>query len=114
MRCRYNNRRNGQNSGTAGQAGLDINSGGTTITNSAINGSILGSCSGHCHPSLMETHNPHCGCGCVMNDFRFHQRHQHLYRLHQHNSQPYGNNGPVVHPILERPDFCAWDTCDDR
>ena len=118
MRCRYNNRRNGQSSGTAGQAGLDINSGGTAITNSAsVSGSIHGSCSAHCHPSLIEAHNPHtCGCGCVMNDFRFHHRHHpHLYPLHQHHSQPYGNNGrPMVHPILERPDFCAWDTCDDR
>ena len=111
MRCRYTNRRNGHNGGATGQ-GLDINSG-VTIANSTISGSILGVCSTHCHSSLLEAPNPHCGCGCLVTNYPFpHQHHAQIQQLYRHN--PYRNTGPVVHPIIERPDFCAWDSCDDR
>ena len=114
MRCRYNNQRNGHNRGATGQ-GLNNNNSGMTIANSAISGSILGSCSTHCHSSLLEVPNAHYGCGCLVNNYPCHsQHHAQIHQLYRHNSHPYRNRGPLVRPAIERPDFCAWDSCEDR
>ena len=113
MRCRHTNRRNGHNGGINGQ-GMDLNSS-ATVVNSTISGSILGSCSNHCHPSLLEASNPQYGCGCIMANYPLSlQHHSQMHQLHQQNPRSYRNMAAAIHPIVERPDFCAWDSCDDR
>ena len=115
MRCRHNNRRNGHNPAGGGAIhGTNVNSS-MTVANSTISGSILGSCASRCHSSLLESSNHHCGCGCPLTNYPISlQHHPHLQQLHQHGSRPHRNNGMSVYPILEQPDFCAWDSCDDR
>ena len=115
MRCRHNNRRNGHNPAGGGAIhGTNVNSS-MTVANSTISGSILGSCASRCHSSLLESSNHHCGCGCPLTNYPISlQDHPHLQQLHQHGSRPHRNNGMSVYPILEQPDFCAWDSCDDR
>lgn len=115
MRCRHNNRRNGHNpAGGGAMNGTSLTSS-MAVANSTISGSILGSCSSHCHSSLLENSNPHCGCGCPMSNYSISlQHHPHLQQLHQRGSRTHRNNGMSVYPILDQPDFCAWDSCDDR
>ena len=131
MRCRLNNRRNGHNGGTNVQQGLDTNSSlSTTVANSTISGSILGPCSTHCHSSSLSDpsasasrSNHHCGCGCLIANYPLslqhysqphHQHHSYPFPHPQYSSRPYRNMGNAIHPVIERPDTCAWDSCDDR
>ena len=131
MRCRLNNRRNGHNGGTNVQQGLDTNSSlSTTVANSTISGSILGPCSTHCHSSSLldpsasaSRSNHHCGCGCLIANYPLslqhysqphHQHHSYQFPHPQYSSRPYRNMGNSIHPVIERPDTCAWDSCDER
>ena len=117
MRCRHTNRRNGHNGGINGGQGMDLNSS-ATVANSTISSSVFGSCSNHCHPSsLLDSSNPHYGCGCIIaNHYPLSLQHhsQMHHQLHQQNPRSYRNIAAAIHPIVERPDFCAWDSCDDR
>ena len=115
MRCRHNNRRNGHTTlAGGGLHGMDSSSS-AAVANSTISGSILGSCSTHCHSSLLESSNQHCGCGCPLTSYPMSlQHHSHLQQLYQHGSRPHRSVGTSVYPILEQPDFCAWDSCGDR
>ena len=127
MRCRLNNRRNGHNGGTNVQQGLDMNSSlSTTVANSTISGSMLGPCSTHCHSSSLldpSRSNHHCGCGCPIANYPLslqhysqthNQHHSYQFPHQQYSSRPYRNMGNAIHPVIDRPDTCAWDSCDDR